>query len=500
MKNEILLFTGLSFDEFSRGAGAYRIATELRKNGYEVQVIDMYPILSKVGLYLIEKIIDKYVTKNTLWVGFSTTFFALNRDNHKAKNLHKRDFIENGLMFSYEEALSLKNKITSRSPGCKIVIGGNNSNRYDFLGIVDVYVQGYADTTVVEISQWMQGKNHFIPLVKNPDGSVSVTHDIKGDRFNFNSSEIIFTKQDHIFDKEALPIEISRGCLFSCTFCHHPLLGKKKLDYIRDAEKIREELIRNYEMFGTTTYMFADDTFNDSVEKLEILYNHVFSKLPFKIQFHCYCRLDLIAAHPESIELLENIGLGGIFFGVESLNYESAKFVGKGIKTEKAIDTLHLLHERWKNKINITVSGIVGLPHETEKSVTEWLDYLSSPTAPLDTLLVFPLFIHRENHHIWQSDFEQNFEKYGYSWTESDGWLSPTSMTESIANSISAQYMARSEQNGKFKINSWAIPGFMNLGFEKDYLLQVSKKQLIETTDMRERKRNLVRSYLGKIL
>ena len=93
--------------------------------------------------------------------------------------------------------------------------------------------------------------------------------------------------------------------------------------------------ITNYEKYGITKYYYGDDTHNDSMHKLEFLYNEIYSKLPFKIEFATYLRLDLLAAHPESISLLKESGLVGTFFGIETFNHASNKSVGKGATEEK---------------------------------------------------------------------------------------------------------------------------------------------------------------------
>lgn len=74
MTVDVLLFTG-SVGALIKPAGAYRIATELRKNGYKVQVVDDFLHLCTAADKL-WAIIDKFVGPNTLWVGFSTTFFV----------------------------------------------------------------------------------------------------------------------------------------------------------------------------------------------------------------------------------------------------------------------------------------------------------------------------------------------------------------------------------------------------------------------------------------
>ena len=141
---------------------------------------------------------------------------------------------------------------------------------------------------------------------------------------------------------EVLPLELSRGCRFKCKFCSFPLLGKKPTDerYLRSEKSVYDELKSNYEEFGTTKYNMLCDTFNETTKKLEMLCR-VQEKLKIQLRFSCYLRIDLLGAHKDQINLLHEVGLNTCHFGIESLNYESSKAIGKGFNNEKIKDTLH---------------------------------------------------------------------------------------------------------------------------------------------------------------
>ena len=68
---QVLLFTEVSSPGFGRYAGTYRIATELRDQGFSVQVIEYFTQWSTKEL---KDIVRYFVTKDTLLVGISTTF------------------------------------------------------------------------------------------------------------------------------------------------------------------------------------------------------------------------------------------------------------------------------------------------------------------------------------------------------------------------------------------------------------------------------------------
>ena len=70
---DVLLFTEVCSPGFGRYAGTYRIASELRDYGFVVQVVEYF---TKWSTEELKTILRKFVGKNTLWVGVSSTFLS----------------------------------------------------------------------------------------------------------------------------------------------------------------------------------------------------------------------------------------------------------------------------------------------------------------------------------------------------------------------------------------------------------------------------------------
>jgi radical SAM superfamily enzyme YgiQ (UPF0313 family) len=245
-------------------------------------------------------------------------------------------------------------------------------------------------------------------------------------------------------------MEIARGCIFTCAFCSYPLNGRKKMDYLKNPKILREQFIENYERFGTTDYFFLDDTFNDSIEKLEILHKEVFQKLPFKIKFGAYMRIDLINAHRESVKMLKEMGVASAMFGIESLNYEANKSVGKGITLDKVLEIGNILLEEWGDDVLVESQYIIGLPNDGEKEIKEWLDVVLSSDFPIRASQIFPLHLDKEKtkKNIWTSKFDLDPEKYGYTFPNKENstwWVNNKGLTLDDAIRI------REEFNDKWK-------------------------------------------------
>jgi hypothetical protein len=467
-----------------RSIGAYQIANSLRNVGYTVQVIEYFPIIANYSLEILLQILDNHVDENTLWVGFSSTFLVL--DDNVPIWVQNNDY--SSQFVGSAQLQTIKNFISKKNSKCKFVLGGARPSQVPAWDFINYFIIGYADQTAIDLTKYLQGKNPFMQFVENKNGSRSVVYDKKGSLFNFTEGVFRWHESDHIRSGESLPIEISRGCIFRCAFCAYPLNGKKKLDFIKDSKILRDELTYNYEKYKITDYIFVDDTHNDSVEKLEILYNEVYSKLDFKINFSAYLRLDLLRSHPETIELLKESGLKSCFFGIESLNYETNKTVGKGIKINNALETLTILKDKWTD-IYKQAGFIIGLPNDSEDTINEWLTTISDSTFPVDHVNVGALYISNSKGKIWKNKFEENLEKYGYTFTGPDNWINNKGLSRDQAIKIANAFPVKN--NG-----SWMYRHALNaMHLDSD---QFNKK--VRNKEIKTHIENIVLDYAKKLL
>jgi len=488
---QVIIFTGTGSRDLNlrigaiRAIGAYRIATELRNHGYTVKVLDYTAQLSSDPEYF-QKVFDKYVSKETLWVGISSTFLEDPKTNY---------FLDR-LLGSAEVWAKLK----SDYPKLKIVYGG--SRAYKTVPGVDIYVEGYADTTVVELTKSLNNKLSSIQYNRSA-GEVRVTSDKTAASFDFYNSRSEFTPEDYVHWGAGLPIEIARGCIFKCSFCAYPLNGKNKKDYLRNLDILREELEYNYAQYGVTTYHFSDDTFNDYTEKLELLYENVVRKLSFKLRFAGYIRLDLVQSHPEQIELLKALGIRGAFFGIESLNHKAASFIKKGGDPESKLEFAHKLRELWPDTL-LSAGLIVGLPYDTRDKLEEWLPLTYNNTSPFHTVNINYLGLDFSKSKVWRSDIEDNPTKFGYIELDNDrGWYNAFSdLTREEVIKI-AKHHKDAAAAAKKHLHAQEYVKWVNLGYSHKEILSWSPalgKDFAAFPDCKDRWRNIINQYKTNIL
>jgi hypothetical protein len=490
---QIIIFTGLDSMGFIRYIGPYQIANRLRDHGYSVQVVDFFPYISNLPLDYIRKILDKLVDKDTLWIGFSTTFF---RNLKSTKHTLSDESQSDNKVFSDEDEKEILNFVKSRSPRCRFVIGGARAWLKTGGALIDTYIEGYSDDSAVAFTKWCEGKNPFL-MVENHGHAISIVNDRKASSFDFVNHKFSWHESDHIFKNEILPIEISRGCIFKCSFCSFPLNGRKKFDYIKDYGVLKDHFIENYERFGTTRYVYTDDTHNDSPRKLEELFEHVYSKLPFKIKFSAYIRLDLLAAHKHTIELLRDSGLENAYFGIESMNYNANKAMGKGMRQQKIVDTLQYIRDTCGDQIRTEGSFILGLPNDSKKSIEEWLLLISGPNFPLHSVRLHALQIRTKQviDAPWNSDIDKNPEKFGYSMLPNRKWINNENLTFDQAWDLYLKF-SKTLHN---KLNTFTIYELMNVGcsLEESQKLRYTEENSIR---FRPEKFKLFTEYLNNII
>jgi hypothetical protein len=435
-----------------RPAGPHQLAHWLNIHGYNVKVIDFCHLMSADDLV---NITLKHVGNDTIAIGVSTTFW-----HTENKALHKTE---------PDWVLNARQKLSNIN--VKWMLGGANSNG-NFLLPWDI-LHGHAEDSLLKYMDENSSKSFLRPS------------------FDITKLENCFYDDLAIQPDEVLPIELSRGCQFKCRFCRYPLLGKKKNTYIRDYKLIEQEFLENYHRYGVTKYFFLDDTVNESDEKVENL-AEIAQRLPFKLSWFGYNRLDIIGVKPHTAELLKLSGLKSSFFGIESFHPQASKIVGKGWSGAKGKEFILNLREEWKSDINFTLAFIIGLTGETEQDIDATHQWCIDNDMP--SWRFAGLHINAGDNQIWKSDFDLNYSLYGYKipfpnnkefWINKH-WTSITARQKAKALTIDLQ--------PRTKPAVWLLGELSTLGYDMSYLMQTYKKD-IDWEDVRQRNKQFVNFY-----
>jgi hypothetical protein len=445
-----ILFLGQAVEMAGRGIGGFRLRTAAKKAGFDILIIDYAANLS--GEEVIS-IIKHHLTDSMKFIGFSTSW--IEKSMIKKTDCY-RWYSKN--FFS---------EVKQQFPSLHLISGGHDYiEQTEILEFSDFHFHGFSDNTFVEFLKMLNGIPNSLTFEKTKFKNAKIVDsNISNPVTSPDEIETVLEVSDKFLEFQPIPIELSRGCIFRCSFCRHPFQGKKEYDsYQRTSQSIANELKRNYELFGTYRYTIMDDTFNDSIEKIDRLRIAIdLANLP-KFESVAYIRPELLVTKPEMITMLSDIGLKGAFLGIESFQTTARKSIGKGLGIEKILESAHRLS---KNGALIHASFIIGLPGDTEEDILKTQEFLISNNSPFKSWYWQGLGIRNTDlvKDNAKSIFDKKFKDYGYFIpTNSNLWangsftqISATKLADKL-NNDSAVYS---------KLGGWRLAGAWQLGMSE---------------------------------
>lgn len=482
-----------------KAIGAYKIANTLRQQGYTCLVVDH---LHAFTLEEIKQVIDKSVSVNTLFVGFSTTFFnstlnSVNDDGSLTYGPVLSGVIPQGIEFETQ----VVNHVKSRNYNCKIVVGGTKAHANLNDKNIDYCIIGYGEISIISIANHLKSNTPLLNSYKNLYGT-TIVDNRKNEDYDFVNSKFEWDELD-VGNSKVLPLEISRGCIFKCKFCSYPLNGKQNLDFIRDSDILYEEMQSSYDKYGVSNFYILDDTFNDSTYKLDLLLASV-KRLSFQPKFWAYTRLDLIAQNNILIDKLYDIGLRGIYFGIETLNKRTGLIIGKGFDRAKQINTIKQIRERYGNQVTMHGSFILGLPEENISSMRQTFNQLMDESIPLHTFIFHGLNLYKNESVPFNSELGKNFKDYGYTELNTNpdspkiNWKNQY-LDNTIASELANEFNTTARNSSRLYLPGQIGFSFKNLGYTDDCITS-TKYVDVNWNEITEKKNQYITDYKNLLM
>jgi radical SAM superfamily enzyme len=300
------------------------------------------------------------------------------------------------------------------NPNIKVIAGGNQV-LYNTIQGIDLSFKGFADGAIEDIVAYLKtGVYPNTVLINEVNLGIAkkiVECNHYYSRFDLSNLRTNYTANDFLLPNESLALETSRGCIFKCKFCNFPLIGKNKNDYIRSKEDLKQEIVYNYNTYGISQYNITDDTFNDNEIKINNMYE-ISQEIDFDLKFMCYARIDLLNARPGSLDKMVKLGVRGMFLGIESLNPETSKIIGKGFTGDKLLNYLREVKQQYP-KLHLTGSYIIGLPKETLEQSRANINF-TIDEGLIDTSPMYALHIPKQTGGVDISAFSTEWDQHGY--------------------------------------------------------------------------------------
>ena len=280
--------------------------------------------------------------------------------------------------------------IKKLDPSIKIVIGGagclnNFTGRSEFVeslisrGLVDYHIRGDGEHSFYE---FLLGNTDFYGINSLHWQEMS-KEELESIPFpNYNDYQF------ENYNKKALPIIGSRGCVRRCTFCDY-IANWKRFQW-RQANDIFGEMQRQFQTYGIRYFKFQDSLTNGNMKEflrlVELIadYNEQNPDKSFRWSGY-YIFRDWKSNSEREWELLEKSGAENLAVGIENLNEHIRYAIGKKFSNQ-SID-LHLQHAK-KHNIKLQLLNIVGYVTETQKDIEFIKDWLSTHTEYKDILYI----------------------------------------------------------------------------------------------------------------
>jgi hypothetical protein len=368
--------------------GPYRVAHILREQGWDAEVVDFITFWK---LEELQEFFKSRVSPDLKFIGFGKLFDVWHEN------------IEIFLAWVKQEY-----------PHIKVLCGSQYLSNFDSSNFVDYYISGFSEYALLELLKYLfsNGRAPSFSLKSNSKRKI-----IEANSFypanDVASLKVSYQDRDFLNPGEWLPIEISRGCKFACSFCDFPFLNVKG-DPSRSQKDFEEQLKENYDRFGISRYTVSDSTFNDSTEKIS-KFADVVERLDFDVWFGGFIRADLLISRPRDREELLRMNFLSQFYGIESMNHQSAKAIGKGMHPDKIKEGLLSVKDYFQKNGSKRYIGqislIVGLPHETIDSQQATFDWLEKYWMPMP-FTVAPMMILESD--AKQSEISADYKKFGY--------------------------------------------------------------------------------------
>jgi anaerobic magnesium-protoporphyrin IX monomethyl ester cyclase len=300
--------------------------------------------------------------------------------------------LSGGLSAHYKQLTSIVADVRNTKPSAIPVIGGGGVTATPELMfnhiLPDYIVIGEGELTIVELLDALEdgGQNltniHGIGYRNRTGDFVTTTSrgpimDLDSipwpdlDGFEFETFLEMQQPNDNLYlypaDKPRFfPIISSRGCLYNCTFCYHPLGQRYRSRSVDDFIKEVEFVVEKYEV---NNLAIVDELMSADRKRLYEICERL-KKLPKKVNWMCQLRVDSV--DEDMLKQLKEAGCFIISYGFESASDKILESMNKHITAAKIERALELTR-----KAGIGIQGyfIFGDPEETMETAIETLNF-----------------------------------------------------------------------------------------------------------------------------
>jgi radical SAM superfamily enzyme YgiQ (UPF0313 family) len=278
---------------------------------------------------------------------------------------------------SYPLTIRMAKQLKRDYPDAAVILGGPQASAVDVATLaafpfVDLIVRGEADETLLQVLRtglrppalaqvpgitYRSGGS----IVRNPEAPVITDLDA----LPFPAFDLLpWTKPPFYF-----PIELGRGCPFSCTFCSTNDFFRRRFR-LKSPRAVLAQMARVRSEFHLNRFDLVHDMFTVDRKRV-VAFCQAILDSGEQIQWGCSARTDCV--DDELIELMYRAGCRSLFFGIETGSPRLQRATEKDLDLGEATARIGTCTSAG---INTTVSLITGFPEETEADMWQTLSFL----------------------------------------------------------------------------------------------------------------------------
>jgi hypothetical protein len=278
---------------------------------------------------------------------------------------------------TYPLSLRIARELKRTRPSVTIVLGGPQVSVVDTLTLeafpfVDVVVRGEAEETFPRVLDALEGKDQLknVPgitfrdcgkVVRNPNAPVIADLD--------SLPLPAFHLYPGMEKGRYIPLELGRGCPFSCTFCSTNDFFRRRFR-LKSPARLLEQMTFLAQSYGITRFDLIHDMF--TVDRRRVVdFCQALLRSGQDFTWNCSARTDCV--DDDLIALMSKAGCRGIFFGIETGSPRMQKIIDKGLDLEEAA---RVVESTGKNGIRVTTAVISGFPQEEREDLRASVNFL----------------------------------------------------------------------------------------------------------------------------
>ncbi len=369
-----------AYDFWAKPIGLLYIASTLKKNGYEVDLIDcldpFHPGLRRITGTKAPKrfpsgrgsFFKEAIPKPEALRDFPRRYgrYGITPGMFEEQLLRVKKpgaiFVTSMMTYWYPGVFEAIDALRRVFPEVPVILGGNYAtlckDHAERLSGADIVVQGEGEKALPKILKDLFNDD----LLFLPDGDYL-------DSYPYPSFDLL-THRDQV------PIITSRGCPFSCSYCASHLLNDGFRT--RDPIKVVDEIEFWNGVFGVRHFSFYDDALLVDRERHVIPMLEEILRRKLDCTFHCPNGLHLREIDAFLSRLMFRAGFRTIRFGFETADTCRQVDTGGKITNEETKAAVASLLEAGYRGNDIGMYILCGLPNQSALEVRESMDFVRS--------------------------------------------------------------------------------------------------------------------------